>query len=90
MNRHLFPMAVFLIFLNVPGVFSAADVPDHWQVHGVKKGDVLNIRKEAEKERITKERPRWCHIEYKGVRGWVAGRYLREGYCDDSTSKPQE
>ena len=127
MNRYLFPMAVLLFFLNVPGVFSTADGPDHWQVHGVEKGDVLNIRKEAdyrsekigeippdgkciknlkcvggltfeeftslsaaEKERITKERPRWCHIEYKGIRGWVAGRYLREGYCEDSTSRPQE
>lgn len=37
---------------------------------------------EAEKQRITKERPRWCYIEYQGVKGWVAGRYLREGSCD--------
>lgn len=37
---------------------------------------------EAEKQRITKERPRWCYIEYKGIKGWVAGRYLREGACD--------
>lgn len=37
---------------------------------------------EAEKQRITKERPRWCYIEYKGIKGWVAGRYLREGTCD--------
>jgi hypothetical protein len=36
---------------------------------------------EAEKKRIQKERPRWCYIEYKGVKGWVAGRYLREGFC---------
>ena len=36
---------------------------------------------EAEKAKIIKERPRWCLIEYKGIEGWVAGRYLREGYC---------
>jgi len=36
---------------------------------------------EAEKEKIKKERPRWCYIEYKGIKGWVAGRFLREGAC---------
>ena len=36
---------------------------------------------EADKNKIKKERPRWCFIEYKGIRGWVAGRYLREGFC---------
>ena len=36
---------------------------------------------EAEKEKILKQRPRWCHIEYQGIKGWVAGRYLREGAC---------
>lgn len=36
---------------------------------------------EEEKQRIIKERPRWCYIEYKGIRGWVAGHYLREGAC---------
>ena len=36
---------------------------------------------EEEKQRITKERPRWCYIEYKGIKGWVAGRYLRESAC---------
>ncbi|MEZ5581920.1 MAG: SH3 domain-containing protein [Candidatus Competibacteraceae bacterium] len=38
----------------------------------------------AEQQRILKKRPRWCEIDYQGVRGWVAGRYLREGQdtCD--------
>ena len=36
---------------------------------------------EDEKNKIRKERPRWCYIEYRGVKGWVAGRYLREGFC---------
>jgi len=36
---------------------------------------------ETEKNKIKKERPRWCHIEYKGIKGWVAGRFLREASC---------
>lgn len=36
---------------------------------------------ESEKEKIKRERPRWCYIEYKGIKGWVAGRFLREGAC---------
>lgn len=39
-----------------------------------------------EKQRISKERPRWCYIEYKGIKGWVAGRYLREGACGTGTN----
>ncbi len=35
----------------------------------------------AEKERRERENPRWCRIEYRGVTGWVAGRYLAEGEC---------
>lgn len=42
---------------------------------------------EAEKERIKRERPRWCFIEYKGIEGWVAGRYLREGACVEDSSQ---
>ncbi len=40
---------------------------------------------EAQKEKIKKERPRWCYIEYKGIKGWVAGRHLREGSCMKGT-----
>jgi len=41
---------------------------------------------EAEKARRLKENPRWCQIEYRGVTGWVAGRYLAEGACSDKPS----
>ena len=34
---------------------------------------------------IEKERPRWCRVEYQGLTGWVAGRYLREGACPSGT-----
>ena len=35
----------------------------------------------AEQERRARECPRWCRVEYQGVTGWVAGRYLAEGDC---------
>ena len=45
---------------------------------------------EAEKEKIKKERPRWCLIEYEGVKGWVAGRYLREGACEKAAGRTED
>lgn len=34
-------------------------------------------------QRLQRERenPRWCRVEYRGIAGWVAGRYLAEGSC---------
>jgi hypothetical protein len=34
---------------------------------------------EEQKAARLKENPRWCRVEYRGLAGWVAGRYLREG-----------
>ena len=50
-------------------------------VGGLTYDEFTNLS-QAEKEKIKKDRPRWCHIEYRGMQGWVAGRYLREGYCE--------
>jgi uncharacterized protein YraI len=36
----------------------------------------------AERKARLKINPRWCKVEYQGVTGWVAGRYLGEGACD--------
>jgi len=36
---------------------------------------------DEEKKAIERKRPRWCKVEYEGTIGWVAGRYLREGFC---------
>ncbi len=36
---------------------------------------------EDQKAKRLGENPRWCRIEYQGVTGWVAGRYLLEGTC---------
>ena len=30
-------------------------------------------------ERTASRRARWCRISYRGVEGWVAGRFLAEG-----------
>lgn len=35
----------------------------------------------SEQARRLKQHPRWCRVEYQGVTGWVAGRYLAEGAC---------
>jgi uncharacterized protein YraI len=34
-----------------------------------------------QRRQLLRQRPRWCHVEYRGQRGWVAGRYLSEGDC---------
>lgn len=35
----------------------------------------------AQRQQVQRERPRWCRVEYRGVQGWVAARYLTEGSC---------
>lgn len=37
-------------------------------------------------QRRASVRSRWCRIEYRGVTGWVAGRYLAEGNAPRATS----
>ncbi len=34
-----------------------------------------------EQAAILRKRPRWCHVEYNGIKGWVSARYLAEGSC---------
>jgi hypothetical protein len=41
----------------------------------------FTILSTEEKERRARENPRWCKVEYQGITGWVAGRYLGEGDC---------
>lgn len=35
----------------------------------------------AQQQQRLRENPRWCRVEYRGIQGWVAGRYLAEGSC---------
>lgn len=32
----------------------------------------------ANQARRSRENPRWCQIEYKGLKGWIQGRFLSE------------
>ena len=36
---------------------------------------------QGERARRLKKNPRWCKVEYQGITGWVAGRYLAEDSC---------
>lgn len=36
---------------------------------------------EKEREKKSKDNPRWCKVEYQGKSGWVEGRHLAEGSC---------
>jgi hypothetical protein len=35
-------------------------------------------RRMTQVQRDRAARSRWCQVEYKGMRGWVAGRFLKE------------
>lgn len=35
----------------------------------------------AERKKRERKNPRWCKVAYRGITGWVAGRYLAEGDC---------
>lgn len=35
----------------------------------------------AERKQRERENPRWCKVQYRGITGWVAGRYLAEDDC---------
>ena len=45
---------------------------------------------DEEREEIKRQRPRWCRIEYQKTVGWVAGRYLKEGVCDQPSEAPHD
>lgn len=38
-------------------------------------------RSPARRKQRERENPRWCQVKYRGITGWVAGRYLAEGDC---------
>jgi hypothetical protein len=42
--------------------------------------EFTGLTPEQQQQRL-RENPRWCRVEYRGVTGWVAGRFLAEGAC---------
>ena len=47
---------------------------------GLTMSEFIDLSKE-EQAAILRKRPRWCQVEYRGIRGWVSARYLAEGSC---------
>ena len=47
---------------------------------GLSFGEYSTLSKPEQAKRL-KEHPLWCRIDYQGLTGWVAGRYLAEGGC---------
>ncbi len=47
---------------------------------GLTMSEFTDLSKE-EKASILRKRPRWCHVEYDGIKGWVSALYLAEGSC---------
>ena len=39
-----------------------------------------------DQRRRAAENPRWCKVDYRGIVGWVAGRYLAEDACAPSAT----
>jgi len=47
---------------------------------GLTMSEFTDLSKDEQAASLRK-RPRWCHVEYNGIRGWVSARYLIEGSC---------
>ena len=71
-----------------PGAKKIGEIPpeaDCVRNLGCKGGltmDEYSRLSKSERAALLKKRPRWCQVEYQGVKGWVSGRYLAEGSCD--------
>ncbi len=48
---------------------------------GLTMEEFTNLSKQ-EQAAAKRDHPRWCHVEYQGVKGWVSGHFLAEGSCD--------
>jgi len=86
-------------FISTSFLSATADGPDYFAVRDVAYNDVLwmHTRPDYRSKRIQGIPAnvsciknfgcshRWCKVSYKGIIGWVNGRYLGEGGCP---SKP--
>ena len=51
--------------------------------------EFTTLSKEQQAQRL-RENPRWCKVEYQGIVGWVAGRFLAEGNCTQGNAQSRE
>ena len=47
-------------------------------IGGLSDADYGNLTLSQRKAKL-KKNPQWCKIQYRGIKGWVSGRYLSEG-----------
>ena len=47
---------------------------------GLTMSEFTDLSKD-EQAAILRKRPRWCYVEYNGMKGWVSARFLAEGSC---------
>jgi hypothetical protein len=47
---------------------------------GLTYGEFSELSPEQQKKRL-RANPRWCRVEFEGLTGWVAARYLGEDTC---------
>jgi hypothetical protein len=53
---------------------------------GLTFDEFMTLSKE-DKAAAEKSNPRWCQIEYQGIRGWVSGKYLAEKSCNETLAE---
>jgi len=89
-----------LILISSSFSFATADGPDHYRVQGVASNDVLWMHPTPDyrSKRIGKIpynarclinfgcEGRWCKVKYRGILGWVNGKFLGEsGNCSQAS-----
>ena len=97
MLRIYIKVIISLLFMTV-SLSATADGPDYFSIRGVAYNDVLwmHPKPDYKSPRIQGIPPnascvknmgcykRWCKVSYRGVIGWVNGKYLGEGGCAQS------
>jgi uncharacterized protein len=57
-------------------------------VGGLTLNEFTTLSKPEQTQRL-RESPRWCKITYQGVTGWVIGRHLAEGHCEQNETSDE-
>jgi hypothetical protein len=79
LNMRVAPSADSKLIARIP--FNARGLKSHGCPNHV---TFEQWKRMTEAQRDWAARSRWCQVEYKGLKGWVAGRFLKE---DEGTAK---